>query len=211
MTMPGSPTLQPSPGRPPGARAILRLAAAGLLGVGCALLVSCGSSGSGLIPTADAGPLQSDFETVAVAARAGNGNCAATEAAIAKTERDFAALPSQLNAGLRERLQQGISNLSEHARTLCQEPLTGTSTTTTAKTTTTTTPTTTTTTPATTTSPTTATTPITTPVTTPTGTTPTTSGGTVAPSGEGPSTPGGGQGGAKVGPGGGVGAGEATK
>ena len=72
-----------SAGRP----ALLRLAAAFALGIAAALLVSCGSSGKGLIPSANAGPLQSDFEAVAQAAQSGNGSCAATEAAIAKTER----------------------------------------------------------------------------------------------------------------------------
>src|ERR1700681_1985530 len=45
--------------------AIARLLVAGALGVGAALLVSCGSSGKGLIPTGNAGPLQSDYEAVA--------------------------------------------------------------------------------------------------------------------------------------------------
>ena len=48
---------------------------AGLLGVAAALLVSCGSSTAKLIPTADAGPLQRDFEEVAQAAEAGAGDC----------------------------------------------------------------------------------------------------------------------------------------
>ncbi|HEY7961985.1 MAG TPA: hypothetical protein VID29_08700, partial [Solirubrobacteraceae bacterium] len=55
--------------RLPGRRALVRAAAACALGVTAALLVSCGSSTKGLIPTADAGPLQSDFEAVAQAAQ----------------------------------------------------------------------------------------------------------------------------------------------
>lgn len=129
-----------------------RLIIGGLLGVVAAVLVSCGSSGKGLIPLANAGPLQSDFEAVAQAAATGNGNCAATTAAINKTERDFAALPSSIDLGLHARLSQGISNLRERALAVCAEPSTQTTTTltrprttTTAKppTTTTTTPTTT--------------------------------------------------------------------
>ena len=72
-----------------------------------ALLVACGSSGKGLIPTANAGPLQSDFEAVAQAAQSGEGSCTATEAAIEKTESDFAALPATVDAGLRKTLSVG--------------------------------------------------------------------------------------------------------
>jgi len=79
---------------------------AGLLGVSAALLVSCGSSSGKLIPVADAGPLQSDFETVAQAAEAGNGNCSATEAAILTTEQDFNTLPTGVDTGLRNTLRQ---------------------------------------------------------------------------------------------------------
>lgn len=136
-----------------------RLLGAGLPGVAAALaLVACGSSGKGLIPIADAGPLQSDFEAVAQAAQTGGGDCTATTEAINKTERDFAALPATIDSGLHKRLSEGISNLRERALALCAQPLAQTATTTTPRTTTTTTtktqttpttPTTTTTTPAT--------------------------------------------------------------
>jgi hypothetical protein len=177
-------------------RVFPRLLTAALLGAALAVaLVSCGSSGKGLIPTAEAGPLQSDFEEVAQAAQNGNGNCTATTEAINKTERDFAALPASVDAGLHDKLSEGISNLRERALALCAQPLAQTNTTTTPRTTTTTTlapksqPTTSTTTP---TAPT-ATTPAT---TTPTATTPANNGGgTVAPGNEGPSAgPGGGTG-----------------
>jgi hypothetical protein len=118
----------------------VRLFAAGLLGAAVAVvLVSCGSSGKGLIPTANAGPLQSDFEAVAQAAQAGGGNCTATTAAINKTEQDFAALPATIDSGLHKRLSEGISNLRERALALCAQPPTQTATTTTPRTTTTTT------------------------------------------------------------------------
>jgi hypothetical protein len=175
----------------------LRLLTAGLLGVAAAaVLVSCGSSGKGLIPLANAGPLQSDFEAVAQAAQTGGGNCTATTEAINKTERDFAALPATIDAGLHSRLSQGISNLRERALALCAQPLVQTSTTTTPRTTTTTKtqPTPAPTTPTTTTSTSTAPTAPSTP------TPPSNGGGTVAPGSESP--PG-------VGPGGGTGAGEA--
>jgi type IV secretory pathway VirJ component len=161
----------------------LRLLMAGLLGVAAAVaLVSCGSSGKGLIPLANAGPLQSDFEAVAQAAQTGDGNCTATTAAINKTEQDFAALPATIDTELRSRLSQGIANLRERALALCTQPLAQT-TTSAPRTTTTTTPTKT---QATTTPTTTPTTPTPTTPTTPTPTTPNNGGGTVAPGSESP-------------------------
>jgi hypothetical protein len=117
-------------------RAILALA----LGALAAILVSCSSSGKGLIPTADAGPLQHDFETVAQAAENGDGSCSATESALLKTEQDFSALPSSLDSGLRSTLRQGIDNLRSRSLDLCSQPLpSSTLATTTPKTTTSTT------------------------------------------------------------------------
>ncbi len=173
----------------------LRITLAGLLGMAAALLVACGGSGKGLIPAANAGPLQSDFEAVAQAAQSGEGNCTATEAAIEKTESDFADLPSTVDAGLHKTLSVGISNLRRRALSLCAQTLpqatsttkTSTQTTTTNTQTTLPTPT-----------HTETTTPTTPPATTPTATTP--GGGTPAPGNE--STPG-----ASSGPGGGTGIG----
>jgi hypothetical protein len=130
-------------------RALLRLALAAVLGVAAALLVACGGSGKGLIPAAQAGPLQSDFEAVAHAAESGDGSCAGTEAALGKTEKDFLALPATVDAGLRSRLKQGIDNLRSRALAMCAQPAptVTTATTPTATTETTTTPTATTTTP----------------------------------------------------------------
>jgi hypothetical protein len=157
---------------------LLRFGVACGLGVASALLVSCGSSGKGLIPAADAGPLRSDFEAVASDARSAGGSCAATEAALAQTEHDFGALPGSLDAGLRERLQTGIKNLRERALETCaqahaQATATGTTPTTTTSTQA----------PSTTPTATQTTTTQTTPTTTPTTTTaPGTGGGTPAPS-----------------------------
>jgi hypothetical protein len=178
----------------------LRVLLAGLLGVSAALLVACGSSGKGLIPTANAGPLQSDFEAVAQAAESGEGNCTATEAAIQKTESDFAALPATVDAGLRKTLDVGIANLRHRALALCTQQFPQTTSTSTTKTSTTPTTTTSTeTTPTTTTTHTETTPTVTTPpATTPTATTP--GGGTPAPGGE--SEPG-----VSNGPGGGTGIG----
>jgi hypothetical protein len=173
---------------------LLRGALAGSLGVLAAVLVSCGGSGAGLIPTGDAGPLQSDFEAIAAAAQSGNGSCAGTEAAIVKTERDFRALPGSVDSGLRTTLRQGISNLRARALVACTQPLPQATVTTPTKTTQTT--------PSTSTPTTTQTTPTDTTPTTST-TTPTTTGpggGTPAPGGE-PAP--GGQGGTEPGAGGG--------
>ena len=167
---------------------------AGLLGVAAALsIAACGSSSGKLIPLADAGPLQSDFEAVAQAAETGNGDCSATEATISTTEQDFNELPTTVDAGLRQTLRQGIDNLRSHALALCAQPLAqATVTGTTAKTTPSTTTSTSATTPATT--ETTTTPPATPPTTTPA--TPGAGGGTQAP-GTGEETPaqGGGTGG----------------
>jgi hypothetical protein len=172
-----------------------RILLAGLLGLAVALLVSCGGSSDKLIPVAAAGPLQSDFETIAQDAETGNGSCAVTERAILKTEQDFDALPATLDTGLHETLRQGIENLRARALVLCVQPLAQTTPTSTAPKTTTSTATST---PATTTTTTTTTPPS--PSTTPASTTP--GGGTPAPgSGESPT-------GAPSVPGGGTGVGE---
>jgi hypothetical protein len=153
---------------------------AGLLGVAAALAIAaCGSSSGKLIPLADAGPLQSDFEAVAQAAETGNGNCSATEAAITTTEQNFNELPTTVDSGLRQTLRQGIDNLRSHALALCAQPLAqATVTSTTAKTTPANTTSTNTTTTTATTQTQTTTTP---PTTTPTTTTPGSGGGTPAP------------------------------
>ncbi|HWX43913.1 MAG TPA: hypothetical protein VNY52_01160, partial [Solirubrobacteraceae bacterium] len=107
---------------------LLRLLTALLLGAGAAVLVSCGSSGAGLIPSESAGPLESDFQAIASAARTGNGNCSPTEIAIHNAESNFHALPRSIDAGLRLRLSEGITHLSERALVLCAQPLSQTTT-----------------------------------------------------------------------------------
>jgi hypothetical protein len=127
------PTLRPAPAESPSRIPIrlraARLILAGVLGVSSALLVSCASSGTGLIPAQNAGPLQSDFDAVARAAESGNGSCVATEEAILRTEQDFDALPSTVDTGLRKRLRQGISALRADALSICKQPLALTTTT----------------------------------------------------------------------------------
>ncbi len=154
-----------------------------LLGVAALAVSACGNSTAGLIPAENAGPLKNDFEAVAQAALAGDGSCAATDEALAKTEQDFAALPSSVNTGLRKTLQVGIANLSSRARAACAQPLASTTTTGVPSTTTTSSSTTTTTSTPTSTSSTqtSSTTTITPPTAT---TTPGVGGGTQAPPGE---------------------------
>jgi hypothetical protein len=150
--------------------ATFRTLAAGLAGVAAALIVSCGSSGQGLIPASAAGPLKSDFEAVRQTAESADGDCTATEAALLKTAEDFSALPNSVDSALRGNLRQGIANLRVRAHEMCAQPKAQTTTTTP---TTTSTPTTTT-----------STTPTTPTQTTSTTTTPTSTGpggGTPAP------------------------------
>jgi hypothetical protein len=185
----------------------MQLLGAGVAGVAVALLVAaCTSAHNKLIPLADAGPLKGDVAAVEQAAKEADGNCSATQAAIAKTESDFAALPPTLDAGLRNNLHQGIANLRTRALAVCEQPPTSTSTTNTSTTVTkpilppatTPTPTTPTTTP--------TTTPSTTPTPGPGGGTPAEEAGEEASGGAGEQ--GGAAAGGGAGAGGGVGAGE---
>jgi hypothetical protein len=110
--------------RSPTTGRVARVLLIATLGVGAALLASaCSSSSKGLIPTSNAGPLQSDFEAVARAAESGDGDCTATESALLKTEQDFAKLPSSVDAGLRDTLTRGIENLRSRSLALCVQPL----------------------------------------------------------------------------------------
>lgn len=109
---------------------------AAILVLAGAALGGCGSSGSGLIPAGNAGPLQEDFQLVAEAATEANGNCEATEEALEKTDRDFRKLPPSVDAGLRERLAEGIRNLRTRALKACEQPSSTGTTTTSSQTTT---------------------------------------------------------------------------
>src|SRR5947209_4082454 len=107
---------------------VIRLSLAGALGGACAVLVACGSSGKGLIPSAHAGPLSADFDAVAAAVSA--GDCAATQRALKRAQNDFDRLPSTVDAGLRQRISDGLSNLQSTAPTQCQQTQTQTTQTT---------------------------------------------------------------------------------
>jgi uncharacterized low-complexity protein len=111
------------------ARGILRLLAiVALLAASAVTLAACGSSAGGLIPTANSTPLQADFEAVAHAAVAGEGNCGETSAAIEKTELDFQRLPSSVDQALHSQLEHGIENLRSRAMALCAQPLSSSAT-----------------------------------------------------------------------------------
>jgi hypothetical protein len=183
--------------RHPRRRRALGLGLAGLLGVGAALLVGCGSNAK-LIPAQNASQLTTDFDLVASAVAA--GHCGPTlTTAIAQTRTDLASLPSTIDPRLASALQAGARTLTDRAAVECTQQSTTTATTPTTTTPTTatstspnTTPTTTTptTTTPTTSTPTTSTPTTSTPtVTTPPDTTPTTplpdnGGGTPAPNGQ---------------------------
>jgi hypothetical protein len=96
-----------------------------------ALLVACGGSGTGLISTADAGPLVHDFEEVARQAHAGNGSCTATKEALESTEADFAKIAASIDRALRSKLQQGINHLRTQALEECARTTTSSTTVTT--------------------------------------------------------------------------------
>jgi hypothetical protein len=123
VTMSRLPTpVRPRAPRETGAR-LLHILLTASLGALAALLISCSSSGKGLIPVSNAGPLQGDFEAVAQAAENGDGKCSQTESTLLKTDQDFAALPTSVDAGLRNTLHQGIENLRSRSLALCAQPL----------------------------------------------------------------------------------------
>lgn len=95
------------------------------------VLAGCGSSGSGLIPPANANALEHDFSEIQRAAS--QGECTGAREMIERAEADFAALPNSVAKPLRERLGEGISNL----RTVALQQCSTTATTTTATPTTT--------------------------------------------------------------------------
>jgi hypothetical protein len=175
----------------------LQLGLAGALGVGAAVLVSCGGS-SKLIPAQNATQLKADFDAVAAAVASGGCN-QDLKTIVAQTRRDLASLPPTLDPSLARTLGSGVNTLASRATVECKSqttqttptntntsPTTNTNTAPTTNTTTTTTPTTPTTTSTTPTTPTdtTPTTPTDTgPATTPT-TVPNIGGGTPAPNGQ---------------------------
>jgi hypothetical protein len=124
-----SPASPPTRGRRSARRrGSLRLGLAGMLGVGAALLVACGSSSSSLIPAANAGPLQSDFDAIQSSVQ--SGDCTETKSEVQKTQADLAALPGTINPQLLETLTTGVQTLAARAATECKQPATTNTTTT---------------------------------------------------------------------------------
>jgi len=112
---------------------VLKLALAAILGLVTALLVACGGSGRGLIPSANAGPLKSDFDNVAAAV--GNGDCAGTRSALSQARSDLDALPATVDPRLRRKLSAGLRNLARNAVVDCAQNQPQTTTTQTTQTT----------------------------------------------------------------------------
>jgi Tfp pilus assembly major pilin PilA len=100
-------------------RALIRFALAACLGVGAALLISCGGSGKGLIPSGNAGPLKGDFDRVASALN--SGDCAGVSDAVRRANEDLANLPPTVDPRLRRRLTEGVGNLARVAPRQCQQ------------------------------------------------------------------------------------------
>jgi hypothetical protein len=150
------------------------LLAALLLGVACAILVACGSGNDDdLIPAAQAETMIDQLDTIRGAVH--RGRCSGVDNQVATLQTQNNDLSRQVDAGLRNRLQEGVNNLAAIAPDECfsrrdrqqtQTETTPTQTTTTETTTTETTPTQTTTTETTPTTP--ETTPTVPPETTPT-------------------------------------------
>jgi hypothetical protein len=80
-------------------------------------LAACGSSGGGLIPTEEAGSLNSDLTNIQAGVSA--GDCAVTNAAIETATIDFESLPSSINQRLASQLQQGFRTLVTSAEQAC--------------------------------------------------------------------------------------------
>jgi hypothetical protein len=114
-----------------------------VLGFGAAALGACGSSSSSksLIPVADAGPLQNDFD--AVASAIADHDCPGSSSAIRRAQAHVDSLPRATSEQLTQRLQDGLQTLQRQAADECVATVatTTTETTTTETTTTDTVPT----------------------------------------------------------------------
>jgi hypothetical protein len=126
------------------------LLAALLLGAACAVLVACGGSGSGddLIPDQQAETMIDQLDTIQ--SSVSRGRCSGVDNQVAALQTQINDLSRKVDAGLRNRLQEGVNNLADIAPDECferrdrqqtQTETTTTETTTTQTTTTETTPT----------------------------------------------------------------------
>jgi hypothetical protein len=105
----------------------LHLLVAAALGVAAALLVACGSSSTGKIPSADATRLNSALDRVAADTRA--GDCSAAEAAVARAQGVALNLPDSVDQHLRARVRAGIANLGDRVPIQCRQAQNGQTTT----------------------------------------------------------------------------------
>jgi hypothetical protein len=83
------------------------------------LLSACGGSGKGLISPANAGPLQADFDSIQQAVS--DGDCPAMREALSKAAADLEQLPSSVDLGLRQRLNNGLADLTNAAPGECAQ------------------------------------------------------------------------------------------
>jgi hypothetical protein len=100
-----------------------------VLGLGAAGLTACGSGGGSskaLIPSADAGALDHDFDAVAQAVDA--GNCPAMGQALQGAQNDLDQLPARVSVRLKTRLQEGLRLLGQQAAKECAANRTATET-----------------------------------------------------------------------------------
>jgi hypothetical protein len=95
------------------------LLAALLLGAACAVLVACGSSGSDahLIPDDQAASMIDQLDTIQSAVS--KGRCDGVDNDVAALQTQINGLSHQVDARLRNRLQEGVNNLADIAPDEC--------------------------------------------------------------------------------------------
>jgi cell division septation protein DedD len=91
---------------------------AGWLGVGAAVLASCGTGGGGLLNGEQASSLESQLD--AVSSEVSNGQCAAAQATVAHLQTMLANYPS-VNATLVLTLDQGFKEVARLAAVKCHQ------------------------------------------------------------------------------------------
>lgn len=97
------------------------------LGIGAAGLSACGSGSSkALIPAADAGLLQDDFD--AVAAAIADDDCPRASSAVDRAQARVDSLPRSTSQRLRQRLRDGLGTLRRQAAAECVAPVETTTT-----------------------------------------------------------------------------------
>jgi hypothetical protein len=98
------------------------------LGVGAAVLTSCGGSNSKLIPSSDAQQIKADVDAVEAAVAQGTASCGEADAAAARARSVVIDFPNAVDPRLRDRLLRGIARLRDRAQVECRQQ-TGTVTT----------------------------------------------------------------------------------